>query len=213
VTGPATTHAGRGAWLVLAYRLPTSHGLKTAIRRRLTTAGAVFPANAVAALPASPAAERTFRRVRRLIGEAGGSAQVLRAEVIEGAGDLVAAFNAAREQEYAEVIAGCGEVMAGVEALAAAGQFRYPDLGEKDAELKRLSMRLETIRTRDTFGAANAESALFALNRCRAGLDAFAVRVYRTDSAGTTVRSESGFSRGPSRRDPLPARGCAAWWS
>ena len=105
MTAPATTHAGRGAWLVLAYRLPTSHGLKTAIRRRLTTAGAVFPANAVAALPASPTAERTFRRVRRLIGEAGGSAQVLRAEVIEGAADLVAAFNAAATDPYPVSIA------------------------------------------------------------------------------------------------------------
>jgi hypothetical protein len=182
--------AGRGAWLVLAYRLPASHGLKTTIRRRLTAIGAVFPANAVAALPASPAAERAFRGVRRSIGEAGGSAQVLRAEVIEGAADLIAAFNVAREQEYGEIIAGCAGVIAAIEALAAAGQFRYPDLGEKDAELKRLSIRIETIRARDTFGAANAESALFALNRCRARLDAFAVRVYRTDSAGTTVRSE-----------------------
>lgn len=186
MTVPATTHAGRGAWLVLAYRLPTSHGLKTAVRRRLTAIGAVFPANAVAALPASPAAERAFRRVRRLIGEAGGSAQVLRAEVIEGAADLVAAFNAAREQEYAEIIAGCGEVIAGIEALAVADQFRYPDLGEKDAELKRLSMRIETIRTRDTFGAANAESARSALNRCRAVLDDFAARVNQIDTASIT---------------------------
>ncbi len=190
MTAPATTRTGRGAWLVLAYRLPTSHGLKTTIRRRLTAIGAVFPANAVAALPASPAAERAFRGVRRSIAEAGGSAQVLRAEVIEGAADLIAAFNLAREQEYGEIIAGCGRVIAAIEALAAAGQFHYSDLGGKDAELKRLSMRIETIRARDTFGAANAESALFALNRCRAGLDAFAVRVYRTDSAGTTVRSE-----------------------
>ena len=190
MTAPATTRAGRGAWLVLAYRLPASHGLKTTIRRRLTAIGAVFPANAVAALPASPAAERAFRRVRKSIGEAGGSAQVLRAEAIEGAADLIATFNVAREQEYGEIIAGCGRVIAAIEALAAAGQFRYPDLGEKDAELKRLSIRIEAVRARDTFGAANAESALFALNRCRARLDAFAVRVYRTDSAGTTVRSE-----------------------
>jgi hypothetical protein len=181
VTAPATTHAGRGAWLVLAYRLPAGHGQKTAIRRRLTAIGAVFPANAVAALPASPAAERAFRRLRSMIGEAGGSAQVLRAEVIEGAADLVAAFNVAREQEYAEIIAGCDRVIAGIEALAAAGQFRYPDLGDKDAELKRLSMRTETIRARDTLGAANAESALATLARCRAALDDFAARVYRTE--------------------------------
>jgi hypothetical protein len=134
---PATTHPGRGAWLVLAYRLPAGHGLKTAVRRRLTAIGAVFP-------------------------------------------------NAAREQEYAEIIAGCDRIIAGIEALAAAGQFRYPDLGDKDAELKRLSMRTETIRARDTLGAANAESALATLARCRAALDDFAARVYQTDTASIT---------------------------
>ena len=181
MTAPTGSQRGGVAWLVLAYRPPASHGLKMTIRRRLTAMGAVFPANAVAAVPASPVAERAFRRMRRLIGEAGGSAQVLRAEVIEGAADLVAAFNAVREQEYAGVIAGCDEVVVGIEALTAAGRFRYPDLGDKDAELRRLSMRTDTIRTRDTLGAANAESALSALARCRAAVDDFAVRVYRTD--------------------------------
>lgn len=59
-----------------------------------------------------------------MIGGAGGSAQVLRAEVIEGEPGLVAAFKAAREQEYAEIIAGCGEVIAEIQALTAAGRFR-----------------------------------------------------------------------------------------
>jgi hypothetical protein len=170
-------------WLVLAYRLPANHGLKIAIRRRLTGIGAVFPANAVAAVPHSPAAERALRRMRSQINEAGGSAQVLRAEAIEGARDLAAAFNAAREREYAAIIAGCAEVMAGIEALIAAGRFSYQDLGDKDAELKRLSERAETIRARDTHGAANAESALGALTSTQAALDAFAAGVYRTDSA------------------------------
>ena len=38
----------------------------------------------------------------------------------------LAAFNKAREQEYCEIIAGCGEVLAGIEALTAAGQFPLP---------------------------------------------------------------------------------------
>jgi hypothetical protein len=186
VTAPAAPQPGRVAWLVLAYRLPVSHGLKMTVRRRLTAMGAVYPVNAVAAVPTSPGAERAFRRIRRIIGEAGGSAQVLRAEAIEGAPDLVAAFNAAREQEYAEILAGCDEVIAGIEALAAAGRYRYPDLGDKDAELRRLSMRTDTIRTRDTLGAANAEAAVSALARCRAALDDFASRVYQTDGAAIT---------------------------
>lgn len=186
MTAPAAPQPGRVVWLVLAYRLPVNHGLTMTVRRRLTAMGAVYPVNAVAAVPTSPAAERAFRRIRRIIGEAGGSAQVLRAEAIEGAPDLVATFNAAREQEYAEVLAGCGEVIGGIEALAAAGCYRYPDLGDKDAELRRLSMRTDTIRTRDTLGAANAEAAVSALARCRAALDDFASRVYQADGAPIT---------------------------
>jgi hypothetical protein len=175
------------AWLVLAYRPPASHGLKITVRRRLTAIGAVFPVPAVAAMPASPAAERAFRRIRRTISEAGGSAQVLRAAVMEGTADLAATFNKAREHEYAEIIAGCGEILAGIEALTSAGQFRYPDLGDKDAELKRLSMRNDTIRVRDALGAANTDLALSALARCRAAVDDFAACVYQTDSASITT--------------------------
>lgn len=181
VTAPVTTRPGRVAWLVLAYRLPANSGLKTTIRRKLTTMGAVYPANAVATLPASPTAERAFRRLRSMIGEAGGSAQVLRAEAIEGEPDLVAAFNAAREREYGEIIAGCDDVIAGIEAMTAADHFRYADLGDKDAELKRLSVRMETIRGRDILGAANAGEATSSLVRCRMVLDEFAGCVYKTD--------------------------------
>jgi hypothetical protein len=71
-----------------------------------------------------------------------------------------------------------------------AWRFGYPDLGEVDAGLRRLSVRNERIRSRDTLGAANAGAALAARARCHAAVDAFAARVYRTESAGTTARSE-----------------------
>jgi hypothetical protein len=178
-----TASPGPPAWLVLVYRLPATSQLKTVIRRKLTAMGAVYPVNAVAFLPASPAAERAFRRLRNRIGEGGGSAQVLRAKAIGGAPDLAAAFNAARQREYDEIIAGCEEVIAGIEAMTAAGHFCYEDLGEKDAELKRLSVRTGTIRARDVLGAANAAAALSSLAKCRAVLDVFAQRVYEIDPA------------------------------
>ena len=185
------------AWLILAYRLSAKPGLKATVRRRLTAIGAVFPVNAIAAVPSSPAAERAFRRLCRTIGNAGGSAQILRAEVIEGASDLVEAFNAARDEEYAEIIAGCAAVITGIETLAADGRFRYGDLGDKDADLKRLSLRDDAIRARDSFGAANAGAAASALASCRVVVDGYAARVYdqedaargnRADDAGTTSR-------------------------
>jgi hypothetical protein len=173
--------SGPVTWLVLTYRLPASSALKAAIRRKLTGIGAVYPVNAVAALPASPLGERALRRAQKTIAEAGGSAELLLAEVVEGAQDLIAAFNAAREREYGEIIAGCGDFVDRIEAMTAAGRFSYRDLGEKDAELKRLSMRTGTIGAHDALGADNAGAARSALSRCRTALDEFARRVYETD--------------------------------
>lgn len=82
--GPAPGRPACVSWLILAYRLPARPGLKATIRRRLAATGAVYLANAVAAAPVSPAAERAFRRLRSMIGEAGGSAQVLRAAAMDG---------------------------------------------------------------------------------------------------------------------------------
>jgi len=65
-----------------------------------------------------------FRCLLNSIREAGGSAQVLRAEAIEGERDLAAAFNAAREREYDQIIAGCGDIAAGIQEHTAAGHFR-----------------------------------------------------------------------------------------
>ena len=186
MTAPVAARPSRVAWLVLVCRLPAGSGLKAAIRRKLTALGATYPVNAVAVLPASPTVERAFRRLRNMIGEGGGSAQVLCAEAIEGEADVIRAFNAAREQEYDEIITGCGDIVAAIEAMTAAGHFCYEDLGEKDAELKRLSARTGTIRTRDTLGAVNAGKALSSLVRCRTVLDGFARRVYETDTLPAT---------------------------
>jgi hypothetical protein len=186
VTASVAARPSRVAWLILVYRLPAGSGLKAVIRRKLTALGATYPVNAVAVLPASPTAERAFRRLRNVIGQGGGSAQVLCAEAVQGEADLITAFNAAREQEYDEIIAGCDDVVAGIEAMTAAGHFCYEDLAEKDAELKRLSVRTGTIRTHDTLGAANAGATLSSLARCRAVLDGFARHVYETDTLPAT---------------------------
>jgi DNA-binding transcriptional regulator PaaX len=96
------------SWLVLAYRVPGEAArLRVPVRRRLTTAGAVYLANSVAALPATPAAERLLRRLGSDISRAGGSAQLLRAGPLAGGADLVRLYNAARDDEHAQLIAGC----------------------------------------------------------------------------------------------------------
>lgn len=77
----------------------------------------MYLANAVAVLPASGAAERALRLVRNTIAKADGSAQLLRACAIEDAAGLIAAFNAAREQEYGQIIVGCDDFTAQIKAI------------------------------------------------------------------------------------------------
>ena len=55
----------RASWLVLAYRVPGETArLRASVWRRLKSAGAVYLANSVAALPAAPSAERLLRSRR-----------------------------------------------------------------------------------------------------------------------------------------------------
>ena len=115
----------RASWLVLAYRVPGETArLRASVWRRLKAAGAVYLANSVAALPAAPSAERLLRRLRSDISRAGGSAQLLWAGPLAGGADLVRLYNAARDDEYAQIIAGCDELLGTIGSSAAAGLAR-----------------------------------------------------------------------------------------
>ena len=133
MTTPSPAGPCRISWLVLVYRLPPGKpgALAVAVRRRLVRAGAAYLAKAVAALPESAAAQRVLRRLRSEIGEAGGSAEVPRAEAVGGESDMVAAYNAGGDQEYQEIIARCRDAVAGMESLAESGHFRFAQLWER----------------------------------------------------------------------------------
>jgi hypothetical protein len=170
------------AWLVLACRLPAGHSpVRARVRRKLTAAGAVYPAGSVVLLPASPEAEKLCRRVRKVIADAGGAAVFLAGEALAGEADITAAFNAARDQEYQQVTTACDAITSTIQDLTAAGQLSFPDLAGQEAELKKLSVRTGTISFRDTFGAAGHGQALAALTRCQAELDFYSEQVCKAD--------------------------------
>jgi hypothetical protein len=159
-------------WLILASRTPGEPArLRSAVWRGLKAAGAVYLANSVAALPASPAAERAFRRLRSDITRMGGSAQLLHAEALAGGTDLVRLFSAARDEEYAQIIAACDQLMGLLGPSAAASRPSVADLKRADRELARLTRWCVKVRARDTFGAAQAEPAAAALAKCQDALD------------------------------------------
>jgi hypothetical protein len=178
--------AERVSWLVLVYRVPSEPTrLRAAVWRRLKALGAVYLANSVAALPASAESERALRSLRNEIGGMGGSAQLLAAQALAGEADVVATFNAARDEEYTEIVSRCGDFLAEIERETAAEKFTYAELEENDEDLVKLRGWLAKVRARDVLGAGRSEDAVRALERCQQALERFAERVYAAADATT----------------------------
>lgn len=171
------------AWLMLVYRVPSQPSrLRAAVWRRLKSAGAVYLANSVAVLPESSEAERVLRTLRAEVEQMGGSGQVLRVEALVGEADIVAAFNAARDAEYTEVLSRCADFQAEIDKETRAEKFTYAELEENEEDLAKLRGWLEKIRTRDRLGASRAQEADTAVASCAAALESFAERVYAAEA-------------------------------
>lgn len=186
--GTGASDGDAAGWLVLAYQLPTKPAsLKAAVRRKLTAAGAVYLSSACAVAPLSGPAERAMRRIRAMIRRAGGSAVLLASRAPVGESELTGAFNGVCDHEYEDIIRGCHDAMADIEALTTACEFRYQPLWDKDISLRQLSARYRAVCARDLFGTRQAEAAASALAGYRSAINDYARRVYAADSGADRV--------------------------
>lgn len=178
----AATTPGGTAWLLLIYRIPSEPTrLRATAWRRLKTLGAIYLQNSVAALPASPASERALRTLRAEIGDMGGSASLLNATPLAGGTDITAAYNAARDDEYDEIIDKCRDFLTEIATETAATHFTFAELEENDEDLTKLRRWYAKVNARDVLGATGANTAQAALNECAAALEEFAAHVYAAD--------------------------------
>jgi uncharacterized protein YdbL (DUF1318 family) len=171
-------------WLVLIYRVPSDPSrLRATVWRRVKRLGAIYLQNSVAALPVTSANERALRTLRSEIEEhLGGTAILLVSTPVAGDSELVAAFNAARNDDYEEVVDRCQDFVAEIDKESAAEHFTYGELEENDEDLAKLKGWNDKIQARDYFGASGLKPALEALARCEDALNAFADRVYLEES-------------------------------
>jgi hypothetical protein len=149
-------------WLLLIHQLPPKPDyFRVKIWRRLQGLGAVAVKNSVYVLPRSDQAVEDFRWVQREIEEGGGEASLCEAEFLDGLSDdeVIAAFRAARDEDYAELAE---------EARAVAGERRSNRSTTAASALTRLRRRLDQITAIDFFaavGRAEVEQALAELER------------------------------------------------
>jgi hypothetical protein len=173
-------------WLVLIYRVPTEPSrLRATIWRRLKGLGALYLQNSVATLPASHAAERALRALRKDVLDMGGSAHLFTSRVIAGGVDVVSAFNAARDEEYEEIIDKCNDFRVQVEKEFTENHFTYAELEENEEDLVKLQKWFQKVAERDVLGAAKRGDAEAELENCAQILEGFAVRVFAVEEEGT----------------------------
>jgi len=185
---PATSEppgSGAGAWLVLIYRVPSEPTrLRATVWRRLKALGAVYLQNSAATLPRTPANERALRKLQREIVGMDGTGVLLDAAVMAGDQSVLSTFQAARTDEYEEIVDRCEGFLAEVEKEYAKAHFTYAELEENEVDYTKLVNWLEKVKSRDRFTAPGRAEAEAALGKCEQVLEEYAARVYAEESEG-----------------------------
>jgi hypothetical protein len=174
--------AGEG-WLLLIYRVPPEPSrLRSAVWRRIKSLGAIYLQNSAAALPSSVGAERALRRLRSEILDMGGTAVLMSCDVLAGGPEVLAAFQAARDDEYEEIVDRCEDFLAQVRKEHIAEHFTYAELEENEVDLVKLQKWFARVRQRDVFGAGGRQGTEKALAACEQALEEYAARVYEEEA-------------------------------
>ncbi|MGH3259201.1 MAG: Chromate resistance protein ChrB [Streptosporangiaceae bacterium] len=170
-------------WLLLVYRVPPEPTrLRSTVWRRIKSLGAIYLQNSAAALPASAASERALRKLRREILDMSGTAVLLSCEVLAGESDVHDAFQAARNDEYEEIVDRCEDFLQQVKKEYADSHFTYAELEENEVDLVKLRNWFAKVRERDAFDADGRNAAEKALEACAESLEAYAARVYAEEA-------------------------------
>jgi uncharacterized protein YdbL (DUF1318 family) len=171
----------QGRWLLLIYRVPADpSSARTAVWREARRLGALSLQHAVCLLPLSEANRAACTRLSRRIEGYGGEPTVLETRSPDEAWHekIVARFNAARDEEYEEVIDETERFREEIARERRKGKFTFAELEDEESNLERLRKYLAQVQARDAFGAAAGARAAAEVRRCAAVLEAFAQEVY-----------------------------------
>jgi hypothetical protein len=172
------------AWLlVTASSAGAPDSLRVAIWRKLRSLGALYLHQSVCLLPDRPDVRREIRRLVDRVRANGGSARVLHIsfdDINEDAA-VVAELQAARDDEYGEVLERVPAFLDELRTERDRGRATYEEVEESEADLERFRSWLAKIDRRDYFGAPRRAEAHAAVERCAQALEAFESEAFSRD--------------------------------
>ena len=170
------------AWLVLVLRVPVEPSRhRVGVWRELRKIGAVPLGQGAWAAPDVPGFAAGISKVGELAARGDGRMVVLQASgrTHEDAAWLEAAFNALRQEEWAEFLADCGKFDAEIDKEITLQKFTMAELEEEEQSLDRLRRWHRELASRDVFGAPAATEAQQQLKHCVERLAEFTDLVFR----------------------------------
>jgi hypothetical protein len=170
-------------WLILAYRVPNEPTrLRATVWRKLRSLGAIYLLNGTALFPLDPSAERTLRALRReIIDEMGGTAVLFLCDALAGAAEVKSQFNAARNDEYEEIIDRCQDFLVGLEQEVTSEHYTFAELEENEEDFTKLQRWFDKVCARDILAASGAQAVIDILAQCSKTLEHYADEVYQRD--------------------------------
>jgi type IV secretory pathway VirJ component len=176
-------------WLLFLAQLPaTPSSLRVNVWRRLRDSGSTTLQNGVWVLPRSEETTTRFERLLAYVRQHGATGQVfvvgaLSQEIHQ---DLVARFQADREQEYVEFLHQCEAFIAELETETRTQMYSFAELEEGEQDIQRLRKWIARIQKRDFFRTQRSEDAAAAFQACHRSLMAYTREVYATEGVNVT---------------------------
>lgn len=163
-------HNSNQEWILLVHQLPPKpSNLRVRIWRKLQKLGSIAIKNSVYVLPSNEKTHEDFQWLKQEIESAGGDASVFKAGSVEGSTDdeIVAAFRAARDEEFASITAELDGLTGAIREQSRGKHLSAGRLSAHEAEMDRLHAELKRIDANDFFGAAKRAAAFSAYERCQ----------------------------------------------
>ncbi|WP_018298135.1 Chromate resistance protein ChrB [Corynebacterium lubricantis] len=163
-------------WLLIAISTagaPAS--LRVTVWRKLKALGALYIQQSTCLIPATPKTTRGIRTLAAKVQDEGGSARVLSFRFTDPAEEteVVAELQAARADEYQELLTRIQGFFAELDEELEQGRATYEEVEESEADLARYQAWFEKIVARDYDPPAEQESARAELERAEQALDDF----------------------------------------
>ncbi len=141
--------------------------------------GAVSIQQSMWILPSSDENLCLLGDVKKEVQQNGGEAIVISfCAVDDGKKTIIEKFNAARDEEYGELLEQCEDFFKEIDKEIARKNFTFAEIEENEEELRKLEQWYEKIAARDALHSPLAEKAKSTLIKCAESLELFCDKVY-----------------------------------